>query len=106
MKVLLIDDVRKPSLIKITYDIDVTHLATNFAEGIKALTENGPFDLLCLDHDLSSYDDNGKEMTGYDIMLFLEANTQYMPKDFLWVSANPVGRKNMQACLDAIRRNT
>lgn len=103
MKVLLIDDIRTPVFIKNTYGCDVTHYATNYQDGIKMLTEQGPFDLLCLDHDLASYDENGKELTGYDVMLFLESNLEFLPKDFWWVSANPVGRKNMQACLDSIR---
>lgn len=104
MRILLIDDIRKPILITSTYGIegDFT-IATSYQEGIDALTQNETFDLLCLDHDLSSYDETGKEKTGYDIMLFLECYQQYMPKAFLWVSSNPVGRRNMQAALDSIR---
>lgn len=104
MRILLIDDIRLPVLITATYGIEGEFtLATNFQQGIDALTQNDTFDLLCLDHDLASYSETGREMTGYDVMLFLEANPQYMPKNFLWVSANPVGRRNMQAALDSIR---
>lgn len=90
MKVLLIDDVRLPSYIASTYGIDVTDVAKNYEQGIEKLKEGG-WDLLCLDHDLGGIDSE----TGYDVMCFLEENQQYLPKDILFVTANPVGRKNM-----------
>lgn len=104
MKILLIDDNRTPVLVENKYGLlgaDWT-LAINFNEGLEALKHQGPFDLLCLDHDLASWDENGNEMTGYSIMLFLEANPSLMPKDILFVSGNPIGVKKMQACLDSI----
>lgn len=104
-RVLLIDDIRTASFIALTYGIEVTKVAKDYWQGIEAL-KTDQWDLLCLDHDLASFDDKGKELTGYDIMKFLEANPKYMPKDFLWVSSNPVGCKNMQACLDSIKNNT
>ena len=103
MRVLLIDDQRKPVYIKVTHGIDVTHTATSYAEGIQMLSQNEPFDLLCLDHDLSSYDETGRELTGYDIMVFLEQNPCHMPKDIFFVTANPVGRINMQRVFDSIK---
>jgi CheY-like chemotaxis protein len=106
MRILLIDDIRTPALIKHTYglfDHDYTH-ATNYEDGIKALKSNEPFDLLCLDHDLASYcPETGKELTGYSVMLFLEANPEFRPKDYLLVTANPVGRDNMQRVIDAMK---
>jgi CheY-like chemotaxis protein len=96
MKVLLIDDQRTPVLIKSQYDIQVTSVATDYNEGIRALKEDGPFDLLLLDHDLGSYNEDGREMTGTDIMQFLLENPIYLPIDIYVVSANPVGAQRMR----------
>lgn len=97
MKVLLIDDQRTPVLIKSQYDIQVTSLASDYHEGIRLLKEGGPFDLLLLDHDLSSWTEDGsRELTGTDIMQFLIDNPQFLPKDIFLVTANPVGRMRMQ----------
>lgn len=83
-RILLIDDLRtltKPG-----------EIARTYADGIKAL-QNGPWDELYLDHDL------GEEKTGYDIMNWLEANPEYLPGEIKFVTANPVGRKNMEVVL-------
>ncbi len=82
MKVLLIDDVRNELFISITYGVNVTRVARNYQSGIEALMAER-WDLLCLDHDLSAYDETGKELTGYDIMLFLERHRELVPKDLL-----------------------
>lgn len=106
MRVLLIDDVRKPAYILDKYGIAVTDIAESYTSGIGMLTNNPPYDLLCLDHDLSSYlEIDGKvvEKTGYDVMCFLEQNPEYMPKDILFVSANPVGVENMKRVYDSIK---
>lgn len=102
MKILLIDDQRTKSYISSTYGIDVTQVAKTYQEGIEQLQIGGPWDALLLDHDLSSYDDNGKELTGTDIMNFLEQNQDLLPKQIILVTSNPVGRKNMQAIIDKI----
>ena len=58
---------------------------------------------LSLDHDLG---DPG-ECTGYDIMGWIEVRVYHddfpLPK-IKFHTANPVGRDNMQACLDGILR--
>lgn len=94
---------RTKSYIASTYGIDVTEVAKNYQEGIKQLEIGGPWDALLLDHDLSSYDEgSGKELTGTDIMNFLEQNQDLLPKKIILVTSNPVGRKNMQAIIDKI----
>jgi hypothetical protein len=103
MKVLLIDDVRTASFIKSTYNIDVTTVAKSFAEGISELKANGPWDLLLLDHDLSSYNEEGDELTGTHIMAFLEDNPELLPKDLKLVTANPVGGRRMQDIWNRIK---
>ena len=84
MRILAIDDAREM--------FQASVVARNYNEGIRQLQLNGPWDLLLLDHDLASFDENNKEKTGYDIMCWLEENTQYLPSKIECVSANPVGR--------------
>lgn len=92
MRTLLIDDMR---------EIQADVVARNYATGIKALELMGPFDILLLDHDLGS--EEPKE-TGYGIMCFLEENTEYLPKEIIIVSSNPVGRENIQRVIDSLKR--
>lgn len=95
-RILAIDDLR---------DIpEADCVARTAQEGIKQLQENGPWDLLYLDHDLASYDEHGKEITGYDILCWLENYPQFMPHKITLVSANPVGRDKMQAAINSIYR--
>ena len=58
---------------------------------------------LSLDHDLGDADED----TGYDIMKWIEVQV-YMDDfplpEIFFHTANPAGRANMQACLDAIKR--
>jgi hypothetical protein len=61
---------------------------------------------ISFDHDLA--DTNTPEVTGYTVMRFIEDSMyyDYYEPPFLEIhSANPVGRKNMQACIDAIERH-
>ena len=93
MRTLLIDDIRN-----ISADI----VARDYFEGIKALEDNPPFEILYLDHDLASFDDAGKEKTGYDIMCWLEEHPEKLPKKIEIVSSNPVGRQNIQRVIDKL----
>lgn len=97
MRILGIDDTRELS--------EANVLARNYKEGIKQLELNGPWDLLLLDHDLASFDENGKENTGYDIVCWLEENKQYLPKKIECVSANPVGRARITLVINALYRS-
>lgn len=102
MKVLLIDDARDVEYVNSGWNTKITHVARTFSEGIAALKSEGPFDLLLLDHDLSSYDEEGTELTGYTVMLFLEENPEYVPKNILLVTSNPVGRAKMQTVINKL----
>lgn len=58
---------------------------------------------LSLDHDLG---DVGED-TGYDIMKWIEVRVyhdEFPLPEITFHTANPAGRANMQACLDAIKR--
>ena len=85
-RVLLIDDLRDRNA-------DVT--ARNYNDGIKQLKENGPWDLLLLDHDIASYDNQHQEKTGYHVMCWLEENQKYLPADVRCISASPVGKERI-----------
>ena len=89
MRILAIDDTR---------ELTEAHvLVRNYNEGIRQLENNGPWDLLLLDHDLASFDESGREKTGYDVMCWLEQNQDKLPSKIECVSANPVGRARIVA---------
>lgn len=96
MRVLAIDDSRDMTQASV--------VARNYEEGIRQLQANGPWDVLLLDHDLASFDTDGKEKTGYDIMCWLEDNRQFLPKKIECVSANPVGRARITLVANALYR--
>lgn len=100
MNVLLIDDIRNSDFIEVSYGVRPTAEARTFDEGIKAL-ETGKWDILYLDHDLAEVD---MAKTGYGIMNFLEANPQFLPKEIVLVTSNPVGRRQMQVVIDKLYR--
>lgn len=75
--------------------------AVTFHEAILKL-ELMQFESVSLDHDLASFYGN-KEMTGYDIAMWLAERRQeglFVPS-FVYVhSANPVGHDRIQAVID------
>lgn len=101
MKTLLIDDARDVDFVNDTWCVTVTHIARTYGEGIRQLKEGG-IDLLLLDHDLACYDDDGNELTGYKVMLYLEEHPEYLPGRIVLVTSNPVGRDKMQTVIDKL----
>lgn len=99
MKVLLIDDLRNESFINHTHKVIVTKVARSFQEGV-ALLKSEKWDLVMLDHDLASFDDEGVELTGTHIMTFLLDNPEYRPKDILFVTNNYHGFQRMKSILE------
>ena len=79
---LLVDDLR---------DLPADIIARNFTAG-KLLLENFTWDTLLLDHDL------GEDPTGYDLINFAITGN-FVPKEVIIVSSNPVGRDNISAAL-------
>jgi len=100
MRILAIDDVRDFSFTDV--------LCRTYEEGVKALAYNGPWDELYLDHDLGavkrSYDDSGREQTGYTIACFLEQHPSLAPNKIIIVTSNPVGLKNISDALSKIMK--
>jgi hypothetical protein len=83
MRTLLIDDLR---------NIEADRVARTFDEGVQALQNEGPWDILLLDHD---YGDPDPDKNGEGIMKFIEANPTLKPRCIRLVTANPVGRQRM-----------
>mgnify|MGYP003439180954 FL=1 len=98
-RILLIDDTRDETSPEVSRRVDL--IARNYWAGIDALVVMGPWDLLFLDHDLNSFE-NDREYTGYNIVNFLEDNPHFMPKDVQIVSSNPVGRQRMGVVLSKL----
>lgn len=98
MKSLLIDDLRVPGDHGNKKNIPADAVvARNYGDGIRLLQE-GHWDVLYLDHDLADFGGpDGKEMTGYHILCWLEEFPQYLPKqDIIIVSDNSSGMIRMR----------
>lgn len=94
-KGLWVDDVRP-----LPTELSDWTTATSFHEAIVKL-ELLEFEELSLDHDLASFYGH-REMTGYDIALWLADRKEqnlYIPPIIKVHSANPVGRKNIEAVI-------
>src|ERR1035437_3768958 len=97
MKVWL-DDRREPPL-------DFVWVKTP-AETI-TLLEAGEVEELSLDHDLGLWDDDGRELTGYDVLLWIEEQVVlhgYRPPRLSVHSANSAARSRMQQAISSIER--
>lgn len=102
--ILLIDDERDETAEKVSRRVDI--IARNYWVGIECLKLK-KWDVLLLDHDLSSFEDpkdGTTEKTGYDIMLFLEENIEYIPKKIECVSSNPVGASRIKASIKYLQK--
>lgn len=65
---------------------------------------------ISFDHDISSYDDNGDEVTGYDCLKWLcdyilDNDVDISELKLLFHTANPIGRVNMMCYWDNFREN-
>ena len=115
MRCLLIDDFR---------NMNVDRTERTYEAGLRALKEE-KWDELYLDHDIGACEEctsNGTHIgdmltpattfmntcehskTGYDILCWLEVNTQYLPGKIIPVTANPVGRDRMNLAIEKIYR--
>jgi len=90
---LLIDDTRH---------IDGAHIVRTYNDGIAALASQ-KWDILYLDHDLADFSGpDGREMTGYDVMCWIEANPEHLPGKIIIVSSNASGRPRMQMVINKL----
>ena len=77
-------------------------LARNYDEAI-AMLETRQYDLVSLDHDIASYRADGREMTGYDIALWMAAEKnegRRVPEMVLCHSQNAPGKRNILSVVD------
>lgn len=98
-KILLIDDQRRPDKVPTGnlgdngeteyFKPEDVQVARDYNEGIKQLKEHR-YDLLLLDHDLG--DSNGN---GYDVLCWLEENSEHLPAGIKLVTANGPGGQRM-----------
>lgn len=96
-KGLYVDDERPLPKKYIGWDV-----ARNYDEAISLLTKN-KYDVVSLDHDIASWNKNNREMTGYDIAMWLAERKQhgeYVPPEVFAHTANPVGRDRIQGIID------
>lgn len=99
MKIFLDDDPVRDSWVDDTWTIVRT------ASEAWELLQTNVVEEISLDHDLG----NDNDGTGYTIIRFLErwafdGRWFQIPEKITIHSANPVGRKNMQAAIDSIER--
>ena len=84
---LLIDDIR---------NLFVDAIARNYTAAIELL-KNQTWDTVYIDHDLGiDYNTGQISKTGYDVMCWLEVNSEHLPKNIRFVTDNPVGRTRME----------
>ena len=95
--ILWLDDLRDP----VRFGFMTAHWAKNYDEAI-AILKTGQVTFASLDHDLSINDTMGKpkgEKTGYDVVLFMEANNIWPVTGVKVHSMNPVGKIKMEAVI-------
>lgn len=101
LRILILDDdeLRHAAFSKQLIGNVVVHVATA-GEAIANLENNALYDVIFLDHDLG-----GSQMvesgpgTGYEVAQWLEAHPDKQPRTIILHTFNPVGAKNMRACL-------
>lgn len=77
-------------------------VARNYDEAIEKLSTHN-YDQVSLDHDIASFRDDNREMTGYDIAVWLaerKNDGHYVPPVITVHSANPAGRQRIQGVID------
>lgn len=96
-KLLYVDDIRKPNIIRYsTYSYEII-VSRNYDDAINMLNMC-KFNAIDLDHDL------GEEKTGYDICKYIIENNIKLDRVYIHTS-NPVGRDNMKQLLERYTDN-
>ena len=87
-RVLWIDDERFPP--------HAHFCVARTADQAKTLLLNQAWDVMYVDHDLASFNESGKETTGYDVLKwFFEKIAGPRPVRFVLLTSNPVGRRSL-----------
>lgn len=80
------------------------YIARNYTEAIDCLNKY-KIDVLSLDHDIASFDEDGNETTGYDIAVWCERRHYFggrIPEKIYCHSANPVGYERITSVIKSI----
>lgn len=96
MRTIWIDDMRNPPP-----DM-VCDIARDYAQAVDLLARN-IYDILYIDHDLASFDAEGREKTGYDVLMHIvqmKMDGRLVPREFHLLTANPVGAERMQGIIE------
>lgn len=98
---LFLDDIRDaPDGTKVSDFWDTWKVIRTYETMIDHLTRGKNIEVISLDHDL------GAEQTGYDVAKWIEekvaTDCNYFPPMIYVHSANPVGRRNILACVNSI----
>lgn len=97
LKGLFVDDERPlPNTPTIDWD-----LARTYDDAIAKL-DTTRYDIVSLDHDLGCFNADGREMTGYDVALYLadrRHNGHPVPDIVKCHSANPAGRQRIEGVI-------
>lgn len=101
MQGLFLDDERYPKDVTwIKYPENVEWIIARTQYYFMSLLEDEEFDIITFDHDIECYDEEGKEVTGYDLLKYtldyFQINNKKIPKCYFH-SMNPVGKENMEA---------
>lgn len=95
---LWIDDVRAAP-------DDSWDVARSYDEAIDKLSKHH-YNTVSFDHDLGDFREDGREMTGYDVLMWLvdrlhqESNVTKLPTLYRIHTANPVAHQRMQGVID------
>ncbi len=95
--ILWIDDIRNPPA-----ELSGCDVARSYQAALQLLEKN-IYSTIYLDHDLASFEADGREKTGYDIVLYLvqrKMDGLPVPKNYHLLTANPVGYDNMLAAIN------
>src|SRR5271166_5809589 len=105
-RILLVDDKRSAVIQDPKEPTDAHHfvfdpgdriiICRDYFSAIEVLQNLPQFDRLLLDRDLRSFDDQGREMTGEDVLGWLENHRDKVPRDIQIVTANLVARPRLE----------
>lgn len=103
MRGIFLDDERYPKDVTwIKYPENVEWFIARTQYYFMSLLEDEEFDIITFDHDIECYDEEGKEVTGYDLLKwaldYFYTNNKKIPVMYFH-SMNPIGKANMEGYL-------
>ena len=101
MQGIFLDDERNPEDVTwVTYPEGISWTIARTQYDFMYMLEDLDFDIISFDHDIECYDEEGREVTGYDLLNYaldyFHINNKKIPVMYFH-SMNPVGKENMEA---------